>query len=204
MAKKHLFIIIVWVLSCIFSVQAQSFKGGFHLGLLASQVDGDERGGYHKPGLFAGAFVYLPLKEDVLNLQFEINYAQKGAKSQRKRKDQTLDKFRILLQQIEMPVLLNYCVTNQFSVGGGPSFNLLVHKKIYSPSGELVPIEKGDFRFFELGILLGANYSFKEHFGASFRFGYSLTPIGSDFYVRRRILKGLRNNFLQFHLSYQF
>lgn len=204
MKNKHLIITILLVVSCVFSVQAQSFKGGLHLGLIASQVDGDNIGGYHKPGLFTGAFVYLPLKKDILNLQFEIDYAQKGSKSQRKRANATLDKFRIILHQIEIPILLNYCVTKQFFVGGGPSFNLLIHKKIYSPSNELVPIEKGDFRFFELGILLNASYVFKDHIVASFRFGYSLTPIGSDFYARKSILKGLRNNFLQFQLSYQF
>ena len=38
------------------SIQAQNFGGGIILGLSASQVGGDDLGGFNKAGLLAGVF----------------------------------------------------------------------------------------------------------------------------------------------------
>ena len=190
---------------CIsYAVHSQSFKGGLHLGMLATQVDGDDRGNYNKPGLFAGAFTSIPLKKDVLDLQLEIDYAQKGSKSKGRISDGTLNKSRLALHQIEVPVLLKWYAVRRhlLTLNGGLSFNLIVDAKVYDLYGDIYPIEASnyDLRFFELGLLLGASYEVAEHLGVGFRFGYSLTPIGPSLY--RRI--GLRNNFLQFYMGYTF
>ena len=59
---------------------AQQFKGGFYIGFLATQVDGDDFSGYKKPGLFFGMFANIPFKNGKIKLQMEIDYAQKGSR----------------------------------------------------------------------------------------------------------------------------
>ena len=51
--KKFIVIAVLSVFS--FNVDAQLFNGGLMLGVCGSQIDGDEQGGYKKPGLIAGA-----------------------------------------------------------------------------------------------------------------------------------------------------
>lgn len=201
MIKKIAFVGIIYLLT-LQGIQAQRFKGGLNLGLLATQVDGDNRGNYNKPGLFAGAYVLLPFKNKTMGMQMELNYAQKGSKTQGKNADGTLNKSRLALHQIEVPVLYRWEFINNLSVMGGLSFNMIVNSKVYDISGIIIPDWAHDYniKFFELGLLLGLNYMFKEHYGFSFRYGYSLTPVGTSPNIR----SGLRNNFLQFHFSYQF
>lgn len=187
---------------CLLSLQAQKFKGGLHAGLLATQVDGDDRGNYNKPGLFVGAFTAIPFHHERMSIQLEIDYAQKGSKARGKISDGSFNKSRLALHQIEVPVLYNWKFIRNFSLTGGLSFNMIVKYKEYDLTGEPYPedVTAYDINFFELGLLLGLNYHLKEHYGLSFRYGYSITPLGPSLY--RRI--GLRNNFLQFHFSYTF
>ena len=78
---------------------SQKFKGGIHVGLLVTQVDGDEHSGYKKAGLFVGGFVNYPFEKVPLVLQLELNYAQKGSKN-------NAIQYKISTHQIEMPLLL--------------------------------------------------------------------------------------------------
>jgi len=205
MIKKAIFI-CVSALMFLYSSNAQKFVGGLNLGLIASQVDGDFRGNYNKPGLFIGAYTLLPFHKETMGIQLELNYAQKGSKSQGRLDDGTLNKSRMSLHQIEIPVLYNWMFVRDLSLSGGLSFNMLVDTKIYDMYGyeDNVYEENYDFKFFELGMLLGINYMLKGHYGFTFRYGYSLTPIGISHDIRPRVFSGLRNNFLQFHFSYQF
>lgn len=203
---KKIILISFFPLFFAYSSSAQKFKGGLHIGLLGTQVDGDFRGNYNKPGLFAGAFVLLPFYHETMGIQMELNYAQKGSKSQGKNPDGTLNKSRLSLHQIEVPVLYRWEFINNLSVMGGLSFNMIVNSKVYDISGSVMQDWEHDYniKFFELGLLLGLNYIVQDHYEFSFRYGYSLTPIGISHDTRRRFLGGLRNNFLQFHFSYQF
>lgn len=199
MIQQKLFYLLLCV-GLLIPTQAQKFKGGMQLGILATQVDGDNRGNYNKPGLFVGAFTAFPFANENMSIQLEIDYAQKGSKSKGKLPDGRLNKSRLALHQIEVPVLYNWKFIPSFSLTGGTSFNMIVHYKKYNLNGEPYPelTTAYDLRFFELGMLLGLNYYINDNIGLSFRYGYSLTPLGPSLY--RRI--GLRNNFLQFHLSY--
>jgi hypothetical protein len=203
---KNLAFISFLSLFILQNIEAQKFKGGLNLGLIASQVDGDFRGNYNKPGLFTGAYILFPFKHETMGLQLELDYAQKGSKSQGKNSDGTLNKSRMALHQIEIPVLFNYNIIRKLTLSGGLSCNMLVSTKIYDSYGYTSELyaDPYKFKFFELGLLLGGSYLFKKHYGLSFRYGYSLTPIGTSLDARRRWVSGLRNNFLQFHFSYQF
>jgi len=90
----HKKIILLSICSLIaLHIQAQGFKGGGHIGLLATQVDGDNHGGYKKAGLFAGLFTNYSFAEKKIQLQFELNYAQKGSRA--------MPAYRIKLHQVE-------------------------------------------------------------------------------------------------------
>ena len=80
---KKISVLLLCSFSIIVSSYSQKFKGGLHLGILGTQVDGDFKGRYNKLGLFTGAFAAFPFHDETMSIQLEINYAQKGSKSQR-------------------------------------------------------------------------------------------------------------------------
>jgi len=203
MKKQNLILIIVACL--LLNVgYAQQFKGGFHVGLLATQVDGDDFGGYKKPGLFLGAFANIPFKEGMLKLQLEIDYAQKGSRSPAA----SLYRYRIVLHQIEVPILFGCKIWKEFSVEAGVSLNIIASANEYYDN-VLVPSDAGSgckFNLFEAGGIAGLSYMFKEHYALFFRFNYSLSPLGRNVVARDagKLEKYIWNNAMLFGFCYQF
>jgi hypothetical protein len=201
------------MLLCLFAltqVHAQRFKGGAHIGLLATQVDGDNHGGYKKPGLFLGVFANLPFPEKRLQLQLELNYAQKGSRVPSNVSEDgssVSNSYKIALHQIELPLVLGWNFWKKFSLEAGASCNILASAK-ESVMNIGVASDEGGSRFylFELGGIAGINYCFKEHFGLSFRMNYSLSPIGRSVELKqgRKLEKYMWNNALLFRFYYQF
>lgn len=196
--RNTLLIYCIFVL--ISSTSAQSFKGGLHVGLLASQVDGDNMDGYHKPGAFAGAFVNLPLKDGKWQLQMELDYMQKGCKATNQISEDVMNDYHLTFHQIGLPVLLQWN-TNRYLLEAGCSFNItpLIRER---RNGELWENgSDGDiYRFFEFSGICGAGMRFNAHWDMQLRFLYSLLPVGKSFYKRF----GLRNNSLLLSASYTF
>jgi hypothetical protein len=183
---------------------AQRFKGGVHAGLLATQVDGDDHQGYKKPGIFLGVFGNLPFPNKKIKLQMEINYAQKGSKTP----SSDAVRYKMALHQIEVPVLFGWEFWKELALEIGPSIDIIASAKEYVDN-EPVPENSGGSKFnlIEIGGIAGLNYSFKGHFGLSFRINYSLSPIGRSVVLRdgvRKLEKPLKNNTLLFRFYYQF
>ena len=91
---------LLFLLFLCVSAHSQPFFGGLAIGGVTSQVDGDNNNGFHKVGLTGGAFVGLQLNE-IVDLQFEIKYIQKGSKSSADDPYQ----FTIRLDYVEMPLV---------------------------------------------------------------------------------------------------
>jgi hypothetical protein len=200
MKTKWLFFFVLFFVAS--AGYAQRFKAGVHAGLLATQVDRDELSGYKKPGLFFGVFGNLPFPEKKIKLQLEIDYAQKGSRSTAK--DDV--RYRISLHQVEVPVLFGWDFWKELSLEAGVSMNVIASAKEYV-NNELVEPNSGGSKFypFELGGIVGFSYVFKEHFGLSFRIGYSLSPIGLSVISRDGKREGpMRNNTILFRFYYQF
>jgi len=180
---------------------AQVFKGGASIGLLATQVDGDDLGGYHKPGLFLGIFANVPFKENKMKIQLEIDYAQKGSRSQ----SSNGFRYRMALHQIEIPVIFGWNCWKDLSLEAGLSSNIIASAKEYIDK-ELVLANGNKFYFFELGGIAGVSYMFKEHYALFFRFNYSFSPIGRGNIIRdgRKYQGYMWNNAMLFGFSYQF
>ena len=52
-SKSIVYIFLIFVTT---SISAQYFKGGLLVGITGSQIDGDDMGGYNKPGVTVGFF----------------------------------------------------------------------------------------------------------------------------------------------------
>lgn len=191
--------IILFSVCCLLSgfVQAQGFKGGLHVGLLATQVDGDGYGGYNKLGFFGGIFTNFALPNKTMQLQFELNYAQKGSAAK--------PIYRMSMQQVEPTILFGWTFWKKFMLEAGISCNILVSAKEYA-NLMLVPSEFGsNFYRFNVDFIGGLTYRFNEHWGASFRFSYS-TPTGriNTLSSGKGVEKYMTNSCLLFRLYYQF
>jgi hypothetical protein len=182
---------------------AQRFKAGVHIGLMATQVDGDEMSGYKKPGIFLGVFGNLPFPDKKIRLQMEINYAQKGSKSPAANSY----RYRIALHQVELPILFGWDFWKELSLEVGPSINVIASAKEYVDEVWVEPNSGGSkFNLFEVGGIVGLNYVFAGHFGLSFRMGYSLSPVGRSVIERdgRKLEHSMRNNTMLFRFYYRF
>ncbi|MDR2411030.1 MAG: PorT family protein [Bacteroidales bacterium] len=201
--KKTKWIAIFVILLMVNAGYAQRFKAGVHTGLLATQVDGDDLGGYKKPGVFLGVFGNLPFPDKKIKLQMEINYAQKGSKTTSK----DSYRYRIALHQVELPFLFGWDFWKEFSLEAGLSANVIASAKEYVDNELVLPNSGGSkFNLFEIGGIAGLNYVLKNHWGLSFRMGYSLSPIGRDAVGRdgRKLERYMWNNTMLFRLYYQF
>ena len=200
--NRHLLTSII--ILCTISIQAQIFKGGVELGLLASQVDGDNMTGYHKPGLHAGAFTYVPLREDNLQLQTGIYYMQKGCKATNTRSTGELNTYHMTLHQIGMPIMIRFNCQKPYRFEAGclmdimPIIRIRMDGYLYEIRPEHEDYE--DFNLFELAGFCGVQWQRDEHWGAHLQFMYSITPIGKSHYIS----SGLRNNSLLLKVSYTF
>ena len=188
---------ICLLLSLTSAAAAQSFKGGAAFGLMASQVDGDNMDGYHKPGLYGGLFTYLPLHEGNIQLQFGLEYLQKGCKATNTQAEGALNTYHLTMHQMGMPLLFRWNCNKPYRLEAGCSINITPMIRIRR-NGETYPPDEGTYRFFELGGICGLQWQCNGHWGLHLRFLYSLTPVGKSFYRDF----GLRNNSLLLSASY--
>jgi len=96
---KIFFFLLTYLISSSY-IFSQEFGGGIVAGLSTSQIWGDEMAGFNKAGITVGAFVNRNISEK-LKAQFEMRFIQKGSKN-------PYDGYKIHLEYIEMPILLQY------------------------------------------------------------------------------------------------
>lgn len=180
-------------------INAQKIKGGFQVGGVISQVDGDDQAGYNKIGLFVGSFANIPFEKHNLKLQMEINYAQKGS-----RKYTGYYSYKISLHQIEVPILLGWNPWKDLWLEIGPSFNFLASAKEILNDIEIE--DQSKFHLFEVGGIAGITYCIQKHYGIGVRFNYSLSPIGRNAVARgyRKLSLNMWNNAFVAFFYYQF
>ena len=191
--------IILFSFCCLLAVsaQAQGFKGGVHIGLLATQVDGDNHAGYKKAGFFGGMFTNYALSNEKMQFQFELNYAQKGSSAQ--------PVYKMKLHQVEPTVLFGWKFWNKFMLEAGLSCNILASAKEYASQVLVSPEYGSNFYRVHAAAIGGLAYRFYDHWGISFRASYS-SPIGTMPRMRNgRAVEGyIWSNCLLFRLYYQF
>jgi hypothetical protein len=104
---------------------SQQFNGGMMAGVAGTQVAGDTYYGFHKAGIFAGAFVNLQITEHSA-FQMELEYFQKGS---RENPDSTNNykQYLFRVNYVELPVFYQYIAGKRFKFEAGPSLGFLIN-----------------------------------------------------------------------------
>ena len=162
---------------------AQSFNAGLTVGPTFCQVDGDNYAGYHQLGFTAGAYVNLPL-DDQLSAQMELKYSLLGAHSSDKEVNEYYyNPYSLRLHYAEIPLMLRYNL-DVFRVGGRP-LDFITLEAGASLDFRLKATEDVDadfevttsrWNFFSATANAGIHFAFNEHFGFGARYMYSVVP----------------------------
>ncbi len=194
--KKIFFLILISYQITSFS---QGFSGGFYVGAVTSQVDGDNLAGYNKFGATAG--LYTSYK---INKQFDANlyigYIQKGAKYVDV--NNIYNAYELRVNYIELPLTLHYkpninkdLEPLSFAAGINTAI-LMVAKEDIGGGGftePYIPLNKVD-----LGVQAEVFWKFSDMFKVGVRFLYSVLPIreGSGNPNKGILNRGQYNNVL--------
>lgn len=154
---------------------AQSFEGGFRLGMTGTQVNGDRLAGFDKAGLTGGFTVALPLNE-YSDLDMELLFVQKGSRQNPTNRN-GLTKYIMRLNYIEIPLLYRRQLKKSFGFETGLSFGVLLKTTDveYDING-IIPA-RPDFEKYELAGHLGIRYFLSEKRTINLRCSSSFLPI---------------------------
>lgn len=199
--RQHLFLLSLFVILSG-TASAQKFGGGAFAGMSASQIDGDDLGGYNKPGINLGAFTYLPMGAHS-RLQMELTFLQKGS---REPASDTSFFYLARLNYIEVPLIYSYRL-NDFSFEIGPGLDILASRHIENNGIE--EAEDDSFRSFSLTAIAGISWHFSRKMYINFRTNNSITRVrvpdpDLTSHPSRLGTWGWRNVILSFALYYDF
>lgn len=207
MLKK--FTILLFCGFLAISSNAQNFGGGIILGLSASQVGGDDLGGFNKAGLLVGAFANTSISE-LLSFQMEMTFIQKGSNNPNmndyEHKDYSQED--ISSSYIEIPLLLQYHQSNKLKIEGGLLSAYLIDGYYNDLNGKIPIYTVNPFIKYDFGLLLGIDYTFSNKLSLNTRLSNSILPIGAEDYNHPNTYnssrKGKYNSILSFALHYNF
>lgn len=189
-------------------VLAQQIRGGFTVGMNTSQLDGDEIYGFRKYGFHGGAIGTVPLKKNFL-LSLETLYSQKGA--YHPRRTQYYRQYRVELDYVEIPIILQYNDKDMFTVGAGFAYGRLINVKEWEHGerttttlfGENAHYDRADYL-----ALLDIKFRIIQRLSMNVRYQYSLDKIrvahfNDDFQQTFWSRKQYNNN-ITFRIAYMF
>jgi hypothetical protein len=199
---KTLVFFLCFTCICISATsQEQRFFVGAKAGISSSQVSGDNLAGYDKAGFIGGLFCATKFSKK-WSLQFEMLFIQKGSKYRAHPDLGDPNYYRLQLNYIEVPVLIQYHY-KKFTFEAGPGYAYLIDYKEEERFGDVTGIRP--FNKSEISINAGVNYSLPRNFGVNFRFSNSLSSIRDHLSGAKRIYNpGQQNTVLHFTLSYTF
>ena len=216
-AKRYSFIFYLlsfnfYLLTFIFTLfsvpaKSQAFYGGLAIGGVTSQVDGDGDNGFHKIGFTGGAFVGLELN-DIFDVQFEVKYIQKGAKSS----TDNPNSFQIKLGYVEMPLVaianlgflnINGHKLDWISFEAGASVDVLAHtNQVNNGANE----RSNRWKRLCLNGILGVKFNLTKKLEIGTRVITSINSayVGNQLHALRFGQWGAFNDVLEFVLYYRF
>ena len=209
--KKKRYILLFFLMLFCFQATGQQFQGGLRMGLVASEVSGDNLSGPNKLGLFASAYTFAPVSE-FSDVMLEIKYIQKGSRSIPTERNNFYE-YTFFLQYVEVPVHYRQDIARYTDVGfverlvvsAGLSVSVLVDHLETDMGTQVPPGERENFHPAELNIILGLSYPLTESFDFNFGFSNSITPMrphagGGKLWYNR----GQYNTLWTFGLSFTF
>lgn len=125
MKKTYIFTGIL-IIFFIKTASSQIFKGGPIIGFNATQVDGDERYGFHKFGVHSGVTAIVPLKHN-FSIGLELLYSEKGSykKPHNVYFDSINGEYNLITNYVEIPLMVYYKDKDFITFGTGISYNNL-------------------------------------------------------------------------------
>ena len=185
-------------------INAQQFNAGFLAGVNASQVSGDGYSGFNKAGILIGLYSNVSISQKI-DLQFEINYSQKGSRKNPKTSEDDTDFFLLRMNYINIPVLAQF-QKKKFTYETGVYIGQLISDHIENQDGpsEIAP-ELNQFKPQDLGILVGINYNFTDNLIMNWRLSSSVIPFRNyDSNASFQFDSGMYHHYLSFNFRYQF
>lgn len=169
---RFVFVLIGLSLS-INALAQESFNAGVLGGINASQIQGDNYGGFDKAGLLVGLFSNVDVSQKI-NLQFELNYSQKGSRRNPKTDEGDTDFFLLRMHYIEVPVMArtNY---KRFKFEAGAYYSQLIDHYLEDENGPFdIPEELNQFNNNDIGLLAGVYFQFTDNLVMNWRYSNSL------------------------------
>ncbi len=174
-------------------IYSQGFKGGLIGGLVVSQVDGDAYAGYHKIGIQGGIYSRYIFNKS-WSLYNELKFIQKG--SNQTNKDDPYSDFKIKLNYIGLPFILNYQYNDKFIFGAGLSYGILMSAEVQDGAG-IVDQEHLSYHNYDANLIIQIKYTLNEHLWIDVKGSYSIIYITDE--APRQF-----NNLISFSLGYEF
>ncbi|WP_343608544.1 porin family protein [Chryseobacterium oranimense] len=195
-------------------------KAGFNGSTLTKSSGEYDNNTKLKAGFNAGVFVNIPIAEK-FSIQPELLFNQIGSKAEDKyifhSSYQTFtqeNNYKLTLNYIALPIMVQYNILPQLYVEAGPEFGLLLggkskgeynysntYENITTTGGETYSnkIPMGLYNKFNFGIGIGAGYYFTQNLAATARFTAGITDI-----IKDNSGDAIRNNVFQVGVAYKF
>lgn len=169
-AMKKSFYLLTFLCFFLFnlSVSGQQIRNALVIGASASQIDGDQLGGFDKAGLVLGGSSNFKIT-DKFSFQPEILFLQKGSKTT---ENDSLLFFKWRLNYVSVPVLLCYKIQPKFTLQAGITADYLLSAKLDAGGGFEDRTE--DLQRFDLNYSGGLEYRIWDNFAACVRYQYSV------------------------------
>ncbi|MEO0403788.1 MAG: porin family protein, partial [Bacteroidota bacterium] len=151
------------------------FRGGLMAGVLGTQMSGDRLAGFDKVGLQAGAFVGIPLGSS-LSAEIELYYITKGSQQPTNPDDPDRSTFGYRFNYVEMPLMLQYNITDSWRGIAGGYFGVLTSSKVIFNNIDR-PIENPEPSSTDIGLIIGAGYQITPRFQVELRYSQSIIPV---------------------------
>jgi len=184
-------------------IHAQRFRAGVVAGLNASQIRGDDTGGYNKLG-FVGGLRGIIVLTDRSDLSIELLYSERGSKND---SQEPVD-IEINLKYAEVPILFNYKDWyvedgNYYRVqaSAGFSFSRLLDATSAGSTSKYIN-ETGNFTDNDFSFVIGGEFFFNRHLALGFRWNSSFNKLFKNDNARGK--NSLRGYFLSFRTAYIF
>ncbi len=205
-------------------VRAQHIYGAINAGINLTQVDGDEKYGYHKVGFNGGPSVVIPFgKNKHWSVDMELLYSMLGSnqKSEYSATDSIIDStqyydgYKLKLNYVQIPLLVHYTDKNFIAAGAGFLYGQLVGVQEYEEHNDSLGFRRittttlqGPYSLADFEVVADLRLRIYQRLWFNFRYSYSIFPIRTrtfenPFYHNTWERKQY-NNVLTFRLMYIF
>ena len=198
------FILLSFLLITSINGLSQGFNAGILAGVNASQVSGDGINGFNKAGLLIGLYTNVDVSPKI-NLQFEINYSEKGSRKNPKPSKGDNDFLLLRTNYVEIPAMIRF-KKRAFTYEAGTYYARLINDHLEDENGVFeIARQFNQFNKNDIGVLLGLNYNFTDHLIMNWRISSSVITFREfDSGASFRFDNGLFHHYLSFNFRYQF